>query len=290
MPGIPRKFAEHALEVYKDAKPVQQAIRRYSEPRRRAIGEEITRLLAANFIREIKIATWLANPVLVAKKNTDKLRMCIDFTSLNKYCPKDWFPLPRIDQIIDSTAGCERLCFLDAYSGYNQILMKKEDEEKTAFITPWGVYCYRTMPFGLKNAGATYQRMMQNCLKEQIGKNAQVYVDDIVVKSKKAETLIDDLKETFAALDVYQIKLNPLKCAFGVPQGELLGYLLSARGIEANQEKIRAILAMKEPTDVKGVQQLAGRVAALSRFIAKLGEKALPFYKLLKKSETFEWT
>ena len=146
------------------------------------------------------------------------------------------------------------------------------------------------MLFRSKNAGATYQRMMQNCLKEQIGKNAQVYVDDIVVKSKKAETLIDDLKETFVALDVYQVKLHPVKCAFGVPQGELLGYLLSARGIEANQEKIRAILAMKEPTNVKGVQQLAGRVVALSRFIAKLGEKALPFYKLLKKSETFEWS
>ena len=114
--------------------------------------------------------------------------------------------------------------------------MKKEDEEKTAFITPWGVYCYTTMPFGLKNAGAMYQRMMQNCLKEQIGKNAQVYFDDIVVKSKKAETLIDDLKETFAALDVYKIKLNPKKCAFGVPQGELLGYLLSARDIKANEE------------------------------------------------------
>ena len=159
--------------------------------------------------------------------------------------------------------------------------MEKEDEEKTAFITPWGVYCYTVLPFGLKNVGATYQRMMQNCLKKQIGKNANVYVDDIVVKSKKTKTLIDDLKETFAALNEYQIKLNPLKCAFGVPQGELLGYLLSARGIEANQEKIRAILAMKEPTDVKGVQQLAGRVVALSRFIAKLGEKALPFYKLL---------
>ena len=127
-------------------------------------------MLAANFILEIKIATWLANPVLVSKKNTYKLRMCIDYTSLNKSCPKDWFPLPQIDQIIDSTAGCERLCFLDAYSGYNQILMKKEDEEKTAFITPWGCYCYRVMSFGLKNVGATYQRMMQNCLKEQIGK------------------------------------------------------------------------------------------------------------------------
>jgi hypothetical protein len=161
MPRVPREFAEHVLEVFKDAKPVQQAIRRYSEPRRRAIGEEITRLLAANFIWEIKIETWLANLVLVDK---NKLGMCIDFTSLNKFYPKDWFPLPHIDLIIDSTTGCERLCFLDAYSGYNQILMKKEDEEKTAFITPWGCCCYRTMPFGLKNTGATYQRMMQNCL------------------------------------------------------------------------------------------------------------------------------
>ena len=113
-------------------------------------------------------------------------------------------------------AGCERLCFLDAYSGYNQILMKKEDKERTTFITPWGCNCYQVMSFGLKNAGATYQRMMQNCLKEQIGKNAQVYVDDIVIKSKKAETLLDDLKETIATLDAYQIKLNPLKCAFEI--------------------------------------------------------------------------
>ena len=110
--------------------------------------------------------------------------MCVDFTSLNKCCPKDHFPLPRIDQIVDSTAGCARLCFLDAYSGYNQIRMKK-DEEKTAFITPFGVFCYTTMPFGLKNAGATYQRMMQNCLKKPIGHNVQVYVDDIVIKTKE---------------------------------------------------------------------------------------------------------
>jgi hypothetical protein len=156
--------------------------------------------------------------------------------------------------------------------------MKKEDEEKTAFITPYGVFCYTTMPFGLKNAGATYQLMMQACLEKQIGRNVQVYVDDIVVKTRKEATLIDDLRETFAALDKYCIKLNPKKCTFGVPQGELLGYLLSARGIEANPTKIQAILTMKEPTNVKGVQQLAGRVAALSRFIAKLGEKTLPFY------------
>src|SRR4051812_21853586 len=163
MPGVPREFAEHALNVFRDTKPVKQSIRRLSEPWDEAIGIEINRLLAANFITEIKESEWLANTVMVPKKDTDILRMCVDFTSLNKHCPKDHFPLPRIDQIIDSTAGCEKLSFLDAYSGYNQIRLKVEDQEKTAFITPFGVFCYNTMPFGLKNAGATYQRCIQAC-------------------------------------------------------------------------------------------------------------------------------
>ena len=152
MLGIPREFAEHALHIRTNTKPVKQAVQRFSKPKRRAIGEEINRLLAAQFIRETKKATWIANPVLVPKKDTDVLRMCVDYGPVNKHCPKDHFPLPRIDQIIDSTAGCDLLSFLDAYSGYNQIRMKEEDEEQTSFITPYDVFCYRTMPFGLKNA------------------------------------------------------------------------------------------------------------------------------------------
>ena len=239
MPGVPRELAEHALNVFPDAKPVKQPMRRFSEPKRKAIGEEIHRLTEAKFIREAKNSEWVSNPVLVPKKNTTQLRMCQDYTALNKCCPKDHFPLPRIDQIVDSTAGCERLSFLDAYSGYNQIRMKVEDEEKTAFVTPYGVFCCTTMPFGLKNAGATYQRCMQACLKNQIGRNVQVYVDDIVITTRVEATLLDDLRETFDNLDSYNIKLNPKKCAFGVPAGQLLGYLVSARGIEVNPEKIR---------------------------------------------------
>jgi hypothetical protein len=132
-------------------------------------------------------------------------RVCVNYRSLNKHCPKDPFPLPRIDQIIESTAGCARLSFLDAYSGYNQIKLKKEDEEKTSFITPYDVFCYQFMPFDLKNAGATYQRMMQNCLGSQIGRNIQVYIDDIVITTRKEESLINDLKETFDNLDRYKL-------------------------------------------------------------------------------------
>jgi hypothetical protein len=134
--------------------------------------------------------------------------VCVDYTSLNKHCPKEPFPLPRIDQIIDSTAGCTRLSFLDAYSGYNQIKLKKEDEEMTAFITPYGVFCYQVMSFSLKNAGATYQRMMQNCLKSQIGRNIQVYTDDVVITTRKEESLISDLAKTFDNLNRYKLKLN----------------------------------------------------------------------------------
>ena len=234
MPRIPREFAEHTLHLRPNTKPVKQALRRFSEPKRRAIREEINRLLGTQFIRETKKATWITNPVLVPKKDTDVLRMCVDYGPINKHCPKDHFPLPRIDQIIDSTAGCGLLSFLDAYSGYNKIRMKEEDEEHTSFITPYGVFCYKTMPFGLKNAGATYQRMMQACLRDQIGRNVQVYVDDIVIKTYSAGTLLDDLRETFAALNKYRIKLNPKKCMFGVPSEKLLGYMVSARGVKAN--------------------------------------------------------
>jgi hypothetical protein len=147
------------------------------------------------------------------------------------------------------------------------------------------------MPFGLKNAGATYQRMMQNCLGSQIGCNIQVYIDDVVITTRKEESLISDLAETFDNLSKYKLKLNPTKCSFGISAGQLFGFLVSAPGIEANPEKIQAILTMGKPTKLYDVQKLAGRVAALSHFIARLGEKALPFYALMKKSDDqFKWT
>jgi hypothetical protein len=135
--------------------------------------------------------------------------------------------LPRIDQVIDSTVGCDLLSSLDAYSGYHQIPLYQPDQIKTSFITPYGAYCYVTMPFSLKNAGATYQRTMQRCLQGQIGQNVHAYVDDVVVKTKQSGTLLDDLKQTFANLQRYRMKLNPEKCTFGVPAGQLLGYIVS---------------------------------------------------------------
>jgi hypothetical protein len=134
---------------------VKQRLRHFDEERRRAIGEEIHKLLVVGFIKEVFHPEWLANHVLIKKKN-GQWRMCIDYTSLNKTCPKHPFPLPCIDQIVDSTSGCKALSFLDAYSGYHQITMKESDQLATSFVTPFGTYYYITMPFGLKNVGATY--------------------------------------------------------------------------------------------------------------------------------------
>ena len=146
------------------------------------------------------------------------------------------------------------------------------------------------MPFGLKNAGATFMRMIQKCLLTQISRNVEAYMDDIMVKSRKGFDLLTDLAETFANLRRYDIKLNPSKCTFGVPGGKLLGFLVSERGIDANPEKIGTILRMKRPVRVHDVQKLTGCLAALSRFISRLGEKALPLYRLMKKADKFEWT
>ena len=243
-------------------------------------------MIIAKFIQEVYYPNWLANVVMVKKAN-DKWRMCVDFTDLNKACLKDSYPLPCIDQLVDSTVGLKLLIFMDAFSGYIQIRMDEANQEKTSFVTSQGLFRYEVMPFGSKNAGATYQQLVNHMFHPQIGRNVEVYEDDMLVKSLDEGRHLDDLQETFDTLRQYNMKLNPSKCAFGVSLGKFLGFMVSYRGIEANPEKIKAILDMKSPQSIKEVQSLIGRVTALNRFISKATEKCLPFSKVLKKA--FEW-
>ena len=166
--------------------------------------------------------------------------------------------------------------------------MHEVDQEKTSLVTSQGLFCYKVMPFGLKNAGATYQRLMNKMFAQQIGRNVQVYVDDMLVKSRREEDHLEDLKETFNTLRSYNMKLNPGKCAFGVTTGKFLGFMVSQRGIEANPDKIRAIIEMAPPRNVKEVQSLNRKIAALNRFVSRATEKCLPFFRTLKRS--LEWT
>ncbi|KAG7548045.1 Integrase catalytic core [Arabidopsis suecica] len=279
---------EKKLNTVPTFKPVRQKRRRLGPDRTKAVQDEVTRLLKAGLIMEVQYPEWLANPVVVKKKN-GKWRVCVDYTDSNKACPKDSYPLPHIDRLVEATAGNQLLSFMDAFSGYNKILMHKDDCEKTAFITDRGTYCYRVMPFGLKNAGATYQRLVNEMFAEQVGVTMEIYIDDMLVKSVQAGDHIQHLNEYFDILDKYRMKLNPTKCTFGVTSGEFLGYIVRERGIEANPRQINAILELPSPLNEREVQRLIGRIAALNRFIARSTDRCLPFYKILRGNNDFHW-
>jgi hypothetical protein len=203
-------------------RPKKQRLRKMSDEKTEAAKAEVHRLLEANFIEPVAYPTWLSNIVMVQKKS-GKWRMCIDFTSLNKACPNDNFPLPRIDKIVDSAAGCEVMSLLDCFSGYHQIYMKEDDKASTSFITPFGMYCFIRMPEGFKNAGSTFSRLTKMVLESQVGRNIFTYVDNIVVASKNREDHLADLAETFANMRDARLRLNPEKCVFGVHQGKYTG-------------------------------------------------------------------
>ncbi|RDX66937.1 Retrovirus-related Pol polyprotein from transposon 17.6, partial [Mucuna pruriens] len=277
------------MSMSPSVKPIAQKKHKQREEKRIVAQEETNKLLAADFMREVQYPTWLANVVMV-KKASGKWRMCTDYTNLNKACPKDPYPLPNIDWLVDGVSGFALLRFMDAYSGYNQIWMHPQDEEKTAFITDVGAFYYKVMPFGLKNAGATYQRLMDKIFKDVIGADVEVYVDDMVVKSATTGEHCAALGRVFGILRKHQLRLNPDKCSFGVQAGKFLGFLLTERGIEANPEKCQAIIGMRSPRSVKKVQQLMGRITALSRFISRSAETTLPIFGTLKKGGSFAWT
>ncbi|GJX31368.1 reverse transcriptase domain-containing protein [Tanacetum coccineum] len=267
MTGVPRNIAEHRLNIREGYSPVRQKKRGQAPERNKVIQEEVEKLVDAGIMKEVHYHSRLSNPVMV-KKHDETWRMCVDFKDLNNACPKDCYPLPEIDWKVESLCGYPFKCFLDAYKGYHQIKMAKEDEEKTAFITSQGIFCYSKMPFGLKNVGSTYQRLVDKAFQRQIGRNLEVYVDDLVIKSHTEEEIIRDITETFKTLRQINMKLNPKKCTFGMQEGMFLDA-------------------------IKDVQKLNGKLASLNRFLSKSAEKSLPFFKTLKKctkKSDFQWT
>ncbi|KAK4404358.1 Transposon Tf2-12 polyprotein [Sesamum angolense] len=255
MPGLDPNVALHHLSVKKGARPVKQGQRRFRPELIPLIEGEVNKLIEVGFIREVKYPMWISSIVPVRKKN-GQIRVCVDFRDLNNACPKDDFSLPITELMIDATTGHEALSFMDGSFGYNQIRMAPADEELTAFRTPKGIYCYKVMPFGLKNAGATYQRAMQKIFDDMLHKNVECYVDDLVVKSKKRENHFHELRKW---------------------------------GIEIEQAKIDAILRMPEPRNIHELKSLQGKLAYLRRFILNLAGRCQPFSRLMKKDVPFQW-
>ena len=225
----------------------------------------------------------MANVVPVPKKD-GKVRVSVDFRDLNKAIPKDDFPLPHIDMLVDSTVGHPMLSFMDGFSRCNQILMASEDMEKTSFITEWGTYYYWVMPFGLKNAGATYQRAATTLFHDMMHRDVEVYVDDMIVKSQGREAHLAALQRFFERIRQFRLRLNPKKCTFGVTYGKLLGHIVSKHGTEVDPEKIKAILNMPTPRTEKEIKGFLGRLQYISRFIARLTDICEPIFRLLRKN------
>ncbi|XP_016199409.1 uncharacterized protein LOC107640401 [Arachis ipaensis] len=238
MPGIDPQLVSHHLAVKAGTKPVAQRRRKMSQERAEEVARQTASLLEAGFIREMDYSTWLSNVVLVKKQN-GRWRMCVDYSDLNKACPKDCYPLPNIDALVDAAAG---------------------------------------------------YRLMNKIFSELIGKTVEVYVDDILAKTARPDDPLSDLDGVFSSLRQHGMRLNPLKCAFAMEAGKFLGFMITQRGVEANPEKCQAVIQMKSPGCIKDVQRLAGRLTALSRFLGASAARALPFFNLMRKGMTFEWT
>nr|GEW51294.1 reverse transcriptase domain-containing protein [Tanacetum cinerariifolium] len=245
---------------------------------------EVAKLVDAKIMKEVHYHSWLSNPVMV-KKHDDSCRMCVNFKDMNKACPKDGYQLPEIDWKVESLCGYPFKCFLDAYKGYHQIKMAREYEEKMMFITSQGIFCNLKVPFGLKNAGATYQRLVDKAFQKKIGRNLEVYMDDLAIKSRTKQEIIRDIKEMFRTLREINMKLNPKKCTFRVEEGMFLGYKLNTKGIKVCPDKVEAVLSMPSLKCLKDVHKLNGKLASLNRFLSKktadLGE-----YDIMYKPRT----
>jgi hypothetical protein len=214
MPGIDSKIVEHEIIMYTDAKPVQQKLCPVNPKKAASINIEVDKLLKADFIYPIHLTQWVSNPVSVNKKQ-GTIRVCTDFHDLNKACPQDNFPTPFIDQIIDECAGCESFSFMDGFSGYNQIQIKHEDQHKMTFICLWGTFAYRKMPFGLKNARATFQRAMSFAFHD-LKHIVEAYLDDLASCSHKRTDHPTHLRLIFERCCYFRIRLNRNKCSFYV--------------------------------------------------------------------------
>ena len=262
-PRVDPNFICHHLNVNPSITLKRQPPRHPSREHAEAIRNEMTKLKQARAIKEVFYPQWLANMV-VMKKKTRKWRVCVDFTDLNKACLKDLFPMSRIDQLVNATVSHPRMSFLDAFQGYHQIPLALDDQGKTAFVTPTGNYHYKVMPFGLKNAGSTYHRIMTKMFEPELGRSIEVYVDDMVVKSKVVSEHLGDLTNIFGILRKHKLRLNASKCSFGVGSRKFLGYMMTHRGIEVNPDQIKAISSLQPPWNPKEIQKLTRMTAALN--------------------------
>jgi hypothetical protein len=274
---------QHIIPLREEAKPVKQKIRMMNPKLKPLVKIELEKLKKAGIIYPIRHSIWISNLVIVRKK-TKEIRMCVDFRDLNKASIKDNFPLTNIKFLLQQVIGLTCMSMLDGFSGYNQVLVAEEDREKTTFITPWETYAYARMPFSLKNAGATFQMAMDHAFNGLIGNFMDDYQYDLTMNSNKREDHIHHLRKVFERCRLYDVSLNPKKCLFVVTQGKLLGHIVCKEWIYIDPERVKAINELNPPTSKKGVHSFFGKINFVRRFVPDYASIIKPINLLLKRS------
>nr|XP_023929215.1 uncharacterized protein LOC112040561 [Quercus suber] len=256
-PGVDPDLICHHLNINPSVIPKKQPPQRLSKEHSKVVKEEVNKLKQVEAIKKVFYDEWLTNTVVVKKKN-GKWRVCVNFTDLNKACPNDPFPIPRIDQLVDAIVGHPRISFLDAFQGYHQIPLALDDQEETAFVTPTENYHCK--------------RMMTRMFKPQLGKNIEVYIDNMVVKSKVVFEHVGNLRNIFEVLRKHKLRLNASKCSFGVGSGKFLGYMATHRGIELNLIKSRLVFSA-----INNKVEYEALLAEMA-MVLKMGRKAVEIF------------
>jgi hypothetical protein len=280
---------EHKIPLKPGVKPFKQKLRQFNPILLPVIEKEVKKLLDAKIIVPLRYSDWVANLVPVRKKNGE-IRLCVDFRNLNKSSLKDNYPLPKMDHVLEKVVGATRMSMIDGFSGYNQIVVCESDKEKTAFTTPWGTFMYDKMPFGLMNAGATFQRAMDIAFVGERDKFVVIYLDDLTVFSKSDEDHIIHLKQTFEKCRKYGLSLNPKKSHFAMQEGKLLGHIVSRDGIRIDPKRVEAIETLVIPRNVKEIQSFLGKINFLRRFVPNFAEIVKLITDMLKKNSEVKWT
>ena len=304
--GINPSICMHKILLEETSKPTVEHQRRLNPVMKEVVRKEVLKLLNAGFIYAISDSPWVSPVHVVPKKGGFTVirnekneliptrtvtgwRVCIDYRKLNTATRKDHFPLPFIDQMLDRLAGHPHFCFLDGYSGYNQIAIAPEDQEKTTFTCPYGTFAFRRMPFGLCNAPATFQRCMMSIFSDLVEEVMEVFMDDFTVYGSSFDQCLKNLETVLKRCQDKQLALNWEKCHFMVTEGIVLGHKISATGLEVDQSKVSIITTLAHPTTVKGVRSFLGHAGFYRRFIKDFSKIARPLCRLLEKDTRFNF-
>jgi hypothetical protein len=260
---------QHTIPLKSGVKPFQQNLRKYHPSLEPLMYQELKKLLDAKIIFQVRHSAWVANLVPVRKKSGE-IRLCVDFRNLNRASEKDNYPVPPMEQLLQTVSGSEIFSLLDGFSGYNQVLVSEDDRLKTTFQTKWGTFSYKHMPFGLINIGETFQRAMDIAFRGLINKCVVVYLDDVTIYSKNKEDHIQHLTQIFERCRKYGISLNPKKTIFGVEEGKLLGHIISQGGISIDPERIKVIAQLPLPHNKKAMQSFFGKINFVRKFTPEL--------------------